>query len=87
MSTYKMILPSWQIPLNSTVTKITGQKPYTLKDRVIVYGEAGDKRELRANDGTVFIVSNTGDINAISNTTELLWEAEKWAILDFLEDE
>lgn len=84
MKMFKILLPANEIPLGSTVTKRTGEKPYTLKDRIRIFGETGDARELKATDGTRLLVSETGDANVVGGETELLWYAEEFELLDLL---
>lgn len=79
MRTLKIILPAGEIPLGSTVTKKTGTKEYLLKDRLRVFGETGDRREIVAQPGCVFLVSE-GDANAIPSTTEMLWTCQDWQL-------
>jgi len=71
----KVMLPAWQIPVGSTVTKRTGRKEYILTDRLTVYPLAGhgEKQEIRADDGVRFLVQEHGTANAIQGSLELVW--------------
>ncbi len=77
-SMFKVILPAEAIPLGSTVTKVTGAKPYILRDDIKIYGSTSEEqketmRELRADKGTRFMVANDGNINIVAGETELMW--------------
>lgn len=68
----KIILAASDIPLGRTVTKKTGTKEYVLLDKLRVFGENGERREIKALPGALFLVCD-GDANAIPSSTELLW--------------
>lgn len=90
-----VVLPAGKIPLGSTVTKRTGRKTYTLKDRLRVFSvpltkaekEAGAVRgegqEVVAEPGVLFLV-NEGDANAIPSSTELMWTTTAQYLTDWL---
>ncbi len=81
----KLILNASDIPLGSTVTKITGEKEYILRDELKVYGEnSTEPRSLKASKGTVFMVSDHGDANAVSGDTKLAWIVDKEELLSWL---
>ncbi len=82
---YKLILPAGNVPLRSTVTKRTGQAEYTLGDKLKVYGEKGEQRELRAEHGSLFLIDRNGNANVIPASKEVVWLAPKWAISEFLD--
>lgn len=71
----KVLIPAKDIPLGSIVTKKTGDKPYTIREGVKIYGtvEQQTTREIKCDDGTRFLVSAAGDINIVNSDTELLW--------------
>ena len=71
---FKIILSAREIPFGEMVTKINGEKKYTLKERVIIYGE--NRQEIQSAPGIVFMVGLDGAINAIVDTTELVWHAD-----------
>jgi hypothetical protein len=85
---YKLILSANEIPFGSTVTKKTGEKKYTLREKIVVYN--GSKiiapMEIKAEPGVAFIVSENGDVNAIEDSTELVWLAEREDIIHRLSD-
>jgi hypothetical protein len=82
----KLILPANQIPVESTVTKKTGDKKYTLRKELRVFSIDKTEQKIKAENGTVFIVSEKGDANAVSGTEELVWHATNNAALEFLQE-
>ncbi len=82
----RVILPAGKIPLGSDVTKKNGEKPYILRDRIRIFTQGEDKRELIAQEGTRILISETGDANAIPNTTDLVWHATRDDLDDYLAD-
>jgi len=77
----KVILPAQAIPAGSTVTKITGQKAYILRDDIKIYGSVNPEqqemlRELRADKGTRFMVSSDGNISIVAGESELIWHVD-----------
>jgi len=77
----KIILPAQAIPAGSTVTKITGQKEYILRDDIKIFGSINPDqqdmlRELRADKGTRFMVSADGNISIVAGDSELLWHVD-----------
>lgn len=82
--TLKVILPAALIPLGSTVSKRTGRAQYTLGDRLRLFSPNEAKKEIIAQEGTRFLIG-TGDANAISDTTELVWEINEEDLLFWLE--
>ncbi len=82
---FRVIMDAGSIPLGSTVTKVKGDKAYTLTDKLTVYGETGERRELKAYAGARFLVSGDGNASAVSETTDLLWYAEDWQLLEMLD--
>ena len=80
----KVILPANEIPLDSIVTKRTGEKEYILKDRMRVFGrEQGQDGEVVAKDGCRFLVKD-GDANVVSPDTELVWLVDEGILSSFL---
>ena len=82
----KMLMPAENIPLGQTVTKKNGEKPYTIRDCVKIYGDADPnrQRELKADDGTRFLISESGDINVINGDVELVWIVDDYDLYRFL---
>lgn len=81
-------MPVQDIPLGSTVTKKTGEKEYTLRDDIKIWGSTQEQtenlRELKADDGTRFLISKNGDISIISGETEMLWHVDNQTLYNFL---
>jgi len=82
----KLILQAAKIPEGSVVTKIRGQKEYVIRDKIIVYGEEGIRREMVAKGGARFLANPTGDLNAVNGDVELVWLLEVWELDRFLEE-
>lgn len=87
----KLILEAKSIPVGSTVTKKTGEKEYTIRDDIKIYGSTSPEqketlRELKADAGTRFMVSNDGNINIIQGDLELIWHVEPNVLYDWLSD-
>jgi hypothetical protein len=84
----KVLIQARSIPVGSTVTKKTGDKPYTLRDDVKIYGSTQEQtealRELKADEGTRFLISQTGDISIISGDVELLWHVTEEVLYQYL---
>jgi hypothetical protein len=90
----KVYLPAGEIPLDSTVIKRGGEKRYTIRDTITIYGpEKGQRQEIKSQDGALFLTHGTdGGINAISKTTELLWVVDRqefraWLVMKESEEE
>ena len=81
----KVVLPAEEIPLGSTVIRLTGTKPHTIRDRLRVFVDGGCQREIMADGGARFIVAKDGDAHAVSGRTELVWLAEPQDIIAHLE--
>lgn len=72
---YRLIIKAGDVPLGATVTKRTGRRPYKLGDKLVVYGLKSDApRELKAESGVLFLISEGGTANAIPADTEVVWE-------------
>lgn len=71
----RVLIPASELPDGQVVTKRTGEKPYTLQSVIRVHG-AGDMQKLTADKGARFLVDCIGDVNAISDTTEVLTELD-----------
>lgn len=87
MSKIKVILPVGEIPLGSNVTKVNGSKLYVLRDRLRLFSlNPQDAKELVASPGTVLLVSETGDANAVPVATEHVWHIAVPTLMAFLQD-
>lgn len=82
----KLILPAREIPGGSTVTKVTGNVTYVIRDSIKVYGTPEVQQEIKAIDGVRFIVNERGDINAVSGNTELAWVVSTEQLGRWLDD-
>lgn len=82
----KVILPASEIPLNSIITKRTGQKQYTIKDEILVYDNKGIHKKIKCENGSRFIFSKDGTINVIDSTMELCWLAENYELVKYLDE-
>ena len=78
-------MPAGRIPIGSTVTKRTGEKPYNLRDKITIYSEP--KQEIHAGNQARFLVNpETGDASLVAMTTELFWSASESQLRSFLND-
>lgn len=71
----KLILPAGEIPDMSTVCKRGGSTNYTLREKITVHSPNGKPQILESTD-CVYLVGDTGSINAVSKGTELVWFAD-----------
>jgi hypothetical protein len=78
----KLILPAGEIPLDSTVTKATGNKPYQLVDTIRFFGE-GAPENVCSGKGVLFLV-NGSSVNAVPADQELAWTMPEEEILSWL---
>lgn len=72
------------IPLGQLVTKQGGEKIYRITDRIKIFGENIAQKELCADDGTRFLISDVGNVNIISGPTELVWQVTDEDLLRYL---
>jgi hypothetical protein len=95
---YKMILPVSEVPLNSIVTKITGEKQYRVRDefkfwkgesRSSTNSEVSNEKDIQvveAQKGARFLVPlDGGDISAVDSTYEILWRCDRNELIDYLD--
>jgi len=75
MDEVKVIVPLSVVPDDSTVTKRTGTKEYTKRSKLTVYGPGKEIKSIEAGEGVVFLIDDSGNINAMSETTEVGWLA------------
>ena len=69
----KVLMPVSEVPIGSTITKKTGEKEYTVREKIRIFGDNTHQKEICADDNTRFLISDNGDINVISGDTEVLW--------------
>jgi hypothetical protein len=85
----KVILPAGDIPLRSTVTKVTGEKLYTLVDQLTVYGiVSGSSAQtiIKPEPGVRYMVGDDGTVVAVPSTKEIMWRANSDELSRFLCD-
>ncbi|HQJ57175.1 MAG TPA: hypothetical protein PLH46_05990 [Caldisericia bacterium] len=70
-----VLIEAKYIPNGSKVYKASGTYPSILKDKISVYNESG-KSESIVTNGCKFLISDTGNINAISENLILKWETD-----------
>ena len=76
-----VLLPAGQIPDDSKVRKVTGQKVYTLKREVRIYGEGGTTVKC---EGVVYLCAE-GSVNGVKDTTMLAMDMTDDELYDLLE--
>jgi hypothetical protein len=81
----KVILPASQIPIGSTVSKIAGARKYKLVNRLVVYDESNEVREITAYGDARFMVDDEGRANAVAQDKEIVWYVRKEELLVHLE--
>lgn len=74
-----------EIPLGSKVTKKTGEKEYRITDRIKIYGDAIAQKELCADDGTRFLISDVGNVNIIAGNSEIVWIVSDDDLLSYMD--
>ena len=85
----KVLLPASKIPLDSIVTKRTGEKKYILKDKIIIFNKPDTDTKntvIKAEDGSRFLISEDYN-NIVSHDTILCWITSKKDLLIYLENE
>lgn len=85
----KMILAAGDIPDESRVRKKTGEKWYTLRSEISIYGVPGGLRPqviVIKTPGVKFLVSDEGTVNAVPDTSELVVEWTADHVVEFLQD-
>lgn len=83
----KVVMHAGDIPDGATITKRTGQKEYTLKDKIVVYT---DKESTAAaitlqTPGVKYLTGDSS-INAVSSDVELVWHTDLTALHRYLGD-
>lgn len=82
----KLILPANQIPEGATVTKRTGESEYCLRRSLKMYTAGAAMKEIKADDGCVFLVGPSGNVNIHSGETELAWVVEENELYYWLDE-
>lgn len=70
----KIIIQAENIKDGTVVTKITGKKEYIIRRNIKIYGD--NRKEIKCDDGFIFLVDSNGNIDMISNDKELLVQIE-----------
>ena len=81
---FKVLLPASEIPVNSVVSKKTGEYKYTLLDQIKVYG-LDRQQQVINNEGVRYLVGDRGNINAVADTTVLCWHVLQEDLLTYLQ--
>ena len=82
----KIILPAYDIPDGSTVTKITGTYQYILSKTIRIFGEL--KQEIKQQN-IVFLTKPDNPINfisAIADYTSLIWVTTEEELYEYLQE-
>ena len=81
----KVILPVKDVPIGSIVTKPTGEKEYTVRKTIKIYGLSKelDPQEMMS-DGVRFLVSDNGDLTAIQENKEVAWNVDPADLYSYL---
>jgi hypothetical protein len=67
---FKVIVQASNLEDGAVVTKKTGQKEYTVRRSIKIYGE--NRQEIKSDADNIFLVDSEGNINQIKDSTELL---------------
>ncbi len=82
----KVIAKLGDIPVGATVTKVKGCFEYTVRDRLTIYRQGGDKQEMLAENGCVFLQdSSSGRANAYGMDKEVVWHTSLEELNDLRE--
>lgn len=66
----RVLLVAKYILDGAIVTKATGKKKYTLRRSIKIYGE--NQKEIQCDVDNIFLIDEYGNINMISDSTELM---------------
>lgn len=82
----KVIMSVGEIPIGSTVSKITGEKQYIIQDKIKVYGDSALEKELKSGDNTRFLLAVTDSfcIEVVSHDKEMLWRVSEKDLYQYL---
>jgi len=78
-------MPLRDIPIGSKVSKKTGDKIYTIRDQIKIYGGQDLTKEIKVSEGTRFLVAENGDIQVVDGNLEFLWHVEYHTLFSFLD--
>lgn len=67
---FKIIVQASNLEDGAIVTKKTGQKEYTVRRSIKIYGE--NRQQIKCDADNIFLVDSEGNINQIKDSTELL---------------
>jgi len=81
----KVIMPVGDIPLGTTVTKLTGKKEYLIRDEFRIY-EDDSNYAVTAKSGTRFMVSDDGNVECVPADYEALWHVDAETLMNYLDD-
>ena len=82
----KVILQSKEIPKDSIVSKINGEKKYKIIDSLQVYGDKEKRFILEPSNSSRYLipVQDANGINIVSNEAELVWYIDEKELREFL---
>ena len=86
----KVILPAGEIPEFSTVTKINGEKPYTLQYSVKIHKiDDANPVVIESDSNCVFLIAQKDAyaINTHAKNKELVWHTDTDALSNFLAEQ
>jgi hypothetical protein len=85
---YKLILSAENIPDGASVAKLNGAKIFTLRKKLVIYGQIeNDLKTIKPEKGVVFLVYPcTGNITAISDKTDLIWEIDGQRLMEMFQE-
>ena len=84
----KLLIPLGEVSEEALVTKFRGDKPFLVKDSVIIWGPGpGQEKTILAEEGARFLVSAEDglSIHAWPSTTEVIWEITEEEATNLLE--
>lgn len=83
---HRIILHAAEIPIGSTVTKKTGEKPYILRKELTIYGKMADVPQKIVAKDVFFMIDERGGINAIPHDQELMWHVNEHELYRWLDE-
>ena len=83
---FKVIMRADRIPLGSIVSKINGNRLYSLEQKVDFYGDAGLVKTVEL-DGTYILFPQDGgySLSVIKNDKELVWHVSEDVLFRYIE--